>query len=294
MNIKDNLFLYRLKLLDYKTELIIAFLTFTGSYLIFSKYSSVLGLREEYMPLWSGALRLAVWIFLFLLIKNLWDWQSPYIVNVFKKRIYELKSADWPKKWIFQGGIKTESSPSALVIKNSNSGCLLKELWRNFEMSFEMKFAPMPENTLGILFRAESLENYFMLQIKYKQNENFSITPHIRWFGNWDVFMNEKPLFVFKREDYFDKFFQVKLLVQGVVAKLFFEEKLAYEWILPSHVEARYKQHEQNMDKEETKKVKSGVNVVKIPFREHHGMIGFRAYPYTEEATIRDLQIKAL
>lgn len=289
-NITDNIFFSRLRLFSYKTELIIAIITFIVSYSLFQYFGSTWGLNETYMPLWPEAFRLIIWGIIFLSVKNLWDFICPYIL---REKRYKFKSQDWPSKWIFQGGVKAKSSPESLVIRDSNSGCLLKKPWKNFEMSFEMKFASKNENTLGILFRAESLESYFMIQIKYKDNGEFYINPHVRWLGNWDVFSREKPLMEFKRESYYDKFFQIKLRVEGVAAQLFLEENLSYEWILPSHVEARYKQHKDVGNGSSDEKA-NGRNVIEIPFKDRNGMVGFRAYPGTEEAEVRAIEIKSL
>lgn len=295
MSVRENLFLARLKITNYLWELFLALVSFGLTYFTFWLYSTSnfrYRLGEDYAALSSPAIRFVVWIIIFLCIKQLSSWFS--VIFIKRGRLYRFNFQDWSARWIFQGGIVVKSSPSRLVVKQSNSGCLLRSyVWKDFEMTFEMRFCEGASEALGILFRAEDLENYFMLQIShYSQDGKLRIIPHIRIFGNWEV-LGEQPLLIERGLD-LDAWFSVRLQAQKNIAKLFIDDTLIYEWILPTHVEPNLRQHagEGSETRGEAGKEPIG-NVPKVPFRVRYGMVGFRAFP-GEQTEIRGLEIKKL
>lgn len=289
MNIFENLTLPRIKIINYAGEIIIAIISFLLSYGLFSTFGETFYLEEKYIPLSPTTFRFIIWIFIFLLAKNLFDYIFPSIQIFYKNKKYIFTNQDWPNKWVSQGGIKVSSAPSSLIIENSNSGCLLKRKWKNFEMKFDMMFESSTSyNRLGIIFRADNLENYFMLQLEGQKNNNggckLIINPHIRWQGKWDIY-HDNTLLSHSSIKY-DEFFRVKLLANKQIINLYINDQLAYEWILPSHVEAKYKQYETLTSNEYGLEL----NVVPIPFRLKYGKIGFRA-DRKEKAVIRGLEV---
>lgn len=97
-----------------------------------------------------------------------------------KNRRYTFRNRDWPEKWLFSGNPEGIGS-SELFIKWTRAGCLLKDYsWKDFKMSCEVKFLDDFDKTVGLVFRAENLDNYFMIELSSKHN---NIKPHIRYRG---------------------------------------------------------------------------------------------------------------
>ena len=153
------------------------------------------------------------------------------------------------------------------------------------EMMFEQE---TKYKRLGIIFRAANLENYFMLQIEC-DGEKIKINPHIRWQGKWDIYHDN--LISDDIAMKYDQYHKIKLTVNKLKVNLFINGMLSYEWMLPSHVEAKYKQYDTQSDKEYN--AGGQLNVVPIMFRLKHGMVGFRA-DREEKALIRNLEIKGV
>lgn len=235
---------------------------------------------------------LVILVLLFLFFRYILDRCQIDNFFVFKrKKFYSFKKPkpNWPKDWIFQGAAYAELKPASLSITSSNSGCLLdRYVWKNFEINFEVK---IDKDAVGILFRGQDLENYFMLQLRLRPTCYFrklEIVPHVRIYGNWEVISGV----TLNREIYLpysNSFLKVKLRVIDKVASLFIDNdsKSIYDWILPTHSDVNIIQHsDSNSDKD----IKDTRLVPQIFFRNKYGQIGFRAYG-GEKATIENLQI---
>jgi len=295
MNIKEQLEVIRLDPFRYINAIFAAVLSIILAYFVFFYFHKLalsffpfLRPDSKYMPISWPVLKLFVWVIIFLFVKR---WIDLLIEFFFKRGSnYEFSFQDWPQKWIFQGGNKVvDENPPRLVIEQSNSGCLLsKYVWRDFEMNFEMRSA----NLFGILFRAQNLESYFMLQMQC--NPILKIAPHVRIFGNWDV-IEANEIFPRMGIDS-NQFYRVRLRVQEGTAKIYIEERLVYTWILPTHAELLLRQHgnasDQNPGQPQVELTELG-NVPKVLFRNKFGMVGFRAF-WREKADIKNLQIKSL
>ncbi len=99
-----------------------------------------------------------------------WSKNKYYDIRYSAKRnkIIEIPPID---KWIYQGSLKKNSQ---LETTSSFSGCLIKKpLFKDFDMSFNLKI----ENggRFGIIFRAQDLENYLMLQIELDDKNDYKI-----------------------------------------------------------------------------------------------------------------------
>lgn len=248
------------------------------------------------------------WLTLFLLVEFLVSssikiWQ---FLNKFIKQEYRLSHENWPKGWILQGGISLEkyqerkTSKSQLAIALSNSGCLLRggfwcfpTRWKNFNMDFDLIFPSEESRAMGIIFRAEDLENYYMLQIRAWKEEGHEILikPHVRLYGNWEVIdLKKEDLLNHIKFDSTTRTLHVRIEIKDLFASIFIKklntnESLIYKWSIPSNTEPNLIQHEKD-------EIKAGL-VPTIPFRNSYGMIGFRAYP-GEKAIIRNLKVRSI
>lgn len=204
---------------------------------------------------------------------------------------YTFSNRDWPEKWLFSGNPEASGS-SELLIKWTRAGCLLKDYsWKNFRMACELKFLDGFDQTIGFVFRAENLDNYFMIELSSKHN---NIKPHVRYKGGWDI------LEPFPKNYNYKDYFSVVLEVKDDTALLFIDKHLEYTWILPTHVDVFYRESgvqassdDQDQKKDEDRGRKVAEHVQEIPFRSESGKIGFRAHP-GQGAIIRGLKIKSL
>lgn len=251
----------------------------------------------------SETIRIATFFLLLVLLFGLVKLFLEKIKNdrLLKDYKYKFKHSDWPSKWIFNGKTETLPSIDQLYIKSSRAGCLLKtHLWKNFRMTFEMKFEPSLMQYVGIVFRADDLDNYFMLEIfrdhlgssDGKQSWKSGIKPHVRYKGGWEMIYPE-----FYNQFDFSDFEPIVLEVQDDTVTLFYKQQPIFKWILPTHVdvnhiEAGVKQKE-NSEKKDIIGKDVARNVQEIPFRLNYGMVGFRAYP-GQGAIIRNLKVEPL
>ncbi len=263
----------------------------------------------KYIPYTStlviGICWIIFWIILISLIEafvassiKIWDFLNKYL-----HVSYKLSEKSCPSNWLLQGGIRLgkyfegSSQKTQIIIARSNSGCLIKDKflgfpmrWKNFESEFDLIFPQSSDRAVGIIFRAQDLENYFMIQIRAWNGEDYKlmIKPHIRMYGNWEVIdLNEKEL---ENIDTFDSptdTLHVLVKVEDIFAHIFIKDKLVYTWTLPSNTEPNLIQHAKPDDK-----ISAGL-VPEIPFRKIFGMFGFRAYP-GENAIIRNLEIRTI
>ncbi len=224
--------------------------------------------------------------------------------RLLKDSKYEFKHGDWPNKWVFNGKTEILSGIDQLYVKSSRAGCLLKtHLWKNFRMTFEMKFEPSLMQYRGIVFRADDLDNYFMLEIfrdhlgssDDKQIWESGIKPHVRYKGGWEIIWPEK----YNQLDFSD-FEQVALEALEDTVTLFYKQQPLFKWVLPTyvdvnHVEAGFKSVMKDDTKEKVDIIGKNVTrvVQEIPFRLNYGMVGFRAHP-GQGAIIRDLKVEPL
>lgn len=232
-------------------------------------------------------------VVLYLMLIELFEFGRKRYLE-FKNNRYVFRNRDWPERWLFSG-IPEIIGNSELLVKWTRAGCLLKDYsWKNFRMKCKVKFLPKEnyDQTVGLVFRAENLDNYFMIELS---NKHKNIKPHVRYKGGWDIL---QP--VFKDYEYKD-YFSVVLELKEDTAFLFIDEQLEYTWILPTHVDVIYREsgvgassHDQDQEKKESDKGKRvAEHVQEIPFRTISGMIGFRAHP-GQGAIIKGLRIEPL
>lgn len=250
---------------------------------------------------------LLFWVIFFYLLDKIVFWLPlriwsiiARVFNHFNILVYHLKQEKWPDEWEFQGATRMESYISKkhpqLVVSYSNSGSLLNDTffgvpkrWKNFKMEFKLIFPKEDSRALGIIFRAEDLSNYYMLQIRAYKEDNYKVLvkPHIRYFGDWEVLdIREKDLLNIITHESTTAPLSVVLKVKDSIAQIAINGKDIYRWPLATNTEINYRQHDR---KEPFDK---GV-VPKITFSRRYGKIGFRAYP-NEEAIVRDLRVNSI
>jgi len=230
---------------------------------------------------------------------------SKYFIKKFitiggnKDKKYKFRKNTWPDTWSFNGAINLGAE--GLVIDSSRAGCLLeKHYWQNFKMSFDMKFenndATRDEKKFGIIFRAENLDNYFMLEIgehKTKNGCHVGIKPHIRFKGGWEE-LAPKKIDTLKLES--SEFNEFILKVDRRMVYLDYKGENVFNWELPTHVDVNHYEsgvrEENNLEKRDTFLYQDHVR--KIPFRLNHGLVGFRSHWNHVPAIIKDLKIKPL
>lgn len=244
---------------------------------------------------------------LFIGTKILFRW----FVNQDKRGLtYTYKNQHWPDEWIFNGKSEPKSELDELFVKSSRAGILLKNYeWKNFRMVFEMKFETSrtrPNKNIGLVFRAEDLDNYFMLEIFQdndfyeKENEETRVNKitgvksHIRFHGGWELMDIEE------RKMNFSSFVNLCLEVKNDVVTFFYKDEQIFRWVLPTHVDVN---HIEAGPKQKNDEVKQNIQSIfgnevaryvrEIPFRQKYGMIGFRAHP-GQGAVIKNLKVEPL
>ncbi len=272
----------------------------------------LVGLPNNYdiLPLPLELAEAAVWILLFLSLKPYlyalgknWLFRHPRAYG-FDSQKDKLTDERFLKEWVFQGNVQPLNG--GLLVSNSNSGCLIKSgHWKNFTANIEFEFPAQTlplnpasphspsfpihnqwffEDYVGIIFRAQSFEDYLMLELTMV-GTNLIVRPHIRWGGNWDA-----PLLNIDRNS---------LPLTGSVISLNFvanEETVevsagndSVRWLLPTHIERNIKQQPDDTKEDKIKNLSKNV-IPEIYFRGITGMFGFRCYG-NQVALIRSLEI---
>lgn len=215
------------------------------------------------------------WFLSFLILRKILSALLSFIGS-FRK--YSFKSNHWPNRWEYQGNPRLGEDDNSLHITDSNSGCILKHcLWKNVEISFDCVFQEEKDGTLGIIFRAQNLSDYLMVQINNKVKK---ITPHIRMEGFWETI--EQPEYDTLLEA--NVSFNVVLRTINENVKLFINGDQKLDWNIPTNSDIR----SLNTNKNFTDTI-----VPKIDFRKSYGRIGFRAFP-SESAILKNLTVKRL
>lgn len=217
------------------------------------------------------------------------------ILSPFSRILYLLPNASL-SNLIWHGDVRVIDSVN-LHVSQSDRGLLFKNVyWKDFVAYFSFKFGePFPvrrnlsgverkkspkENFLGFIFRAQDLDNYFMLQLGLEIDKvgkrTIFFRPHVRINGNWEATTHR-----FTTCPYYDDFNKVKCVVKGMKLTLELNDKVLSEWDLPTH---------------SSKKIEGGENThifgdsSLITFRDDYGMVGFRA-SQGENAIIKDIKM---
>jgi len=290
LNIREFLLILRHRLLQ-PLELGLLLFSFVLAIILFWLLDAISQLKPFYLlfvpyfPLSTTIIKFITWLVIFHLVKK-----GVNKVEEFRRRgkSYAFNNKNWEREWIFNGQSYTLPDPSRIVIYSSRAGCLLeKYVWKDFVMSFEMKLLEnSPQKNMGIIFRAKDLENYFMLEIFLRDNENkIYVKPHVRSQGAWEfiqeTFVGNFDLLQFQK---------VKLRVDNVRVHFYISGNKVFEWYLPTHLDINHIEAGVQGSSDET--TSRGI-IPRIDFRNRYGKIGFRAYP-GQGAECKNLNIKSL
>lgn len=269
--------------------------------------------KIDFFPLSFDVLKILVWILTFLIARWFWSekvktWISlkypeNYQFDNHKKKLTDEK---FVKEWVFQGN--AQPFDGGLLVTNANSGCLIKprgifatkRVWKNFVakiiIDFPMQVKPINPNVphnplckieaqypfedyLGIIFRAQSLDDYLMVEIT-RIGDYLALRPHLRIGGNWDApilnaDVNSLPITSVP--------FSLSISVEDdkVVVS---QGSNSVRWLFPTHIDTNLIQ--QAKDKEVIKRS----IVPEVYFRNRSGMFGFRCYG-NQIAFIKSLNI---
>ncbi len=222
----------------------------------------------------------------------------------FHKRNRKLFNIPNIEMWFYQGNLIIENNQErkSLQITSSNSGALIKDYrYKNFELKCNLKI----ENGggVGIVFRAQDLENYLMLQIGVWDDldkdwgDKIVVTPHLRFSGNFETFNIDKrePFFYYNNLAYKN----LKNKELPVNLKVFSDEAIlkvngeSFTWNIPTHVEPNVIQRPGSFSSNDSQKELDPKSKSILWFRQRYGMVGFRAYGL-EKARITDLNVEKL
>jgi hypothetical protein len=111
-------------------------------------------IRSHVQLLWSAGITASVVV--------LWIWAAR-LRNRFSKGFVEDFKTDLGHKWDFVGPWQV-TEDGVLLVTGSDQGGLTKvgALWENYTLTFEAKIV---NQCLGVIARAQNLDNYYMLQI---------------------------------------------------------------------------------------------------------------------------------
>jgi len=235
-------------------------------------------------------LRFIFWVLSFLVISEVY---TRFLAFTKRGRSYIFTAESWYKDWIYNGKTRIfEGNSSFLRVNSSRAGCLLdRYIWKNFEMKFDMRF--LERGIIGIVFRAEDLDNYFMLQLR-REETSIKIVPHVRYLGMWEQ-MSQDILGAKKNNS---GWLEVTLKAKDNTVIFNVSGIGTYTWNLPTHVDINHiesgnRKNQNSNSNADEKFVVKATDLPKIPFKDTFGRIGFRAH-LDEGADIKNLTIKKI
>lgn len=258
---------------------------------IFSSYRDtllvLLSLPKDYdlFPLPLQVVQIALWMFLFLVLRTLPKIIETFLCSIFKNKytfdagLQDKVMSDlrFTKEWSLQGNVKPMNG--GIFVSNSNSGCLIKKKWflrswKDFSANLDIAFPPQQdarlEKRIGIIFRAQNFEDYLMLEF-YKDKNLLKFRPHVRLKGNWDApLLDIDNNMINLTPDSFRLDIEVSENVVTVIVNN--QKRKMFRWIIPTNIEVNLMQRLQD-DKSLSK-----TSVPELYFRNKSGMFGFRCY----------------
>lgn len=271
--------------------------------------------NKNFVPLISAELiGFFLWLFLANTFRNILTFFDTQILRIISMRTqeYSIDFTDnnasnlFSRDWISQGNLYFKNG---LTVTDTHSGILLKpsflwlgKVWLNFEATMKVYFKNsisldtvrnkengewvkfdknIMRNLLGVIIRAQSLDDYYMLEI-WKIGNNIVLKPHVRISGVWRAPIYTSPIVQKIRMS--QSHFKLKLVASDRVVRLFVNNsKRPLIWILPSQYEIDPAKKDADL--------KDGL-VRKISFVNRAGMFGFRNFG-NELAVVQNLKIKA-
>lgn len=286
-----------------------------STYLVNLLQSSVVVVLENrnFVPILSAEfIALIVWILLSIFFRKVFVFVDTFTLKIFSSDKYSIvlnkKNADrFSGEWITQGNVFI--GDDGLIVTDTHSGILLRpkllwmgRVWKDLEAKFkvdlkeqrswntsddneEKDWLPIENKfrqILGIIFRAQSLDDYYMFEI-WKVGKNIVLKPHVRISGDWYAPIYNSPIIYSISKD--QSVFDFKLELKGRITKLFIKNsRKPLVFVLSS-------EYEISLDRK-TGDLRDGT-VRDIPFKDRAGMFGFRNYG-NEAAVVKNLTIKPL
>ncbi len=269
-------------------ELFLFLISGLALYFFFQKPQLILGtIGTQQINLNSSIINIffiILWFLIYITIKKALVFTVKFLLSF---REYEFESHHWPSKWEYQGNIRLGEDKNSLFITDSNSGGILKNYyWKNVNISFDCKFQVGKDGTLGIIFRAKNLSDYFMIQINNKERR---ITPHIRISGLWET--NEEP--TYDPPLTVARFYKITLQAVNENVKLFIDGNQTLDWNIPTNSDIKLTKILNRLSMEEDSQKADNSLVPRIDFRNQYGQIGFRSFP-GESAIIKNLIVRRI
>ncbi|MDD5039642.1 MAG: hypothetical protein PHY34_00665 [Patescibacteria group bacterium] len=176
--------------------------------------------------------------------------------------------------WRFQGILRSDQARKALVLTDSDAGCILhRRSWKNF--TFKFSFLIGNEHGFGVVFRAQDLENYLM----FKVNPGQPISFHYRDSGSWQILKGSGPAVTLP----IGKWVEGSLEVREQQAKLELNGT-TIDYVLPNFAILNY------VVSKDQQRVE---NPLVIPITHNRGSVGFRAFG-DEELHFKDVTVERL
>ena len=296
MDIIKNLQIRNFDFRKYLLDLLVLLAIFVLLALQFYWYKKEINLWfDSHLPFRIETYFMTAWFLLFLFLNK---FIKSLISNTFSIKEYRLDQTNNEKCWEHQGYFEIAQSRNlkSLVVIDNNCGCLLnggvirKYLWKNFKAKFKIEFpGDGYKEKIGIIFRAQDLENYIMLQIHPEDKINstiFYLFPHIRFNGNLDIIQSRAlgdVNVIGKRPK---DTFQVLINVENNKVNLSIDNQKFNQWLIPEFVDPRFKQY-QDLKQADT------ANVPRLFFGNIAGKFGFRNYS-DEKALVSELEIRSI
>ena len=299
MNIDNLKILLRLNIKEFRYELLLLVLTGLASNYLLSLVGQVTVKNYDYFPLPLSIIKILLWIILYLLIVPVYPKIITIISTIIKNkysfdRSSPMNAERFSKEWVSQGNVVLKDG--GILISNSNSGCfinkrLVSRIWKNFtaeiSVSFPSQNDPRLEKRIGILFRAQDFENYYMMEF-YKDKGILKFRPHVRFMGAWDapILDVDENMYKLKRNS-----FRITIKAKESVIKISINNNInTFVWCLPSHFETNLF-IKAIKDKDKVEETFSKTNVPELSFKNLAGLFGFRAYG-NQYAFISALKVK--
>jgi hypothetical protein len=281
----------------YWKEILSLVLSFFVIYYFLKRYEINFSLnnKDGYFAIPWYIIKLIIWLFLFKVIFWITDNFLKHVNNlkvILRGWKYEYFHGDLYNKWLFHGSVKELSGLNDLDIFSCYSGCLLKNMyWKNFEISFKLnldskylkKWGEEKIVAAGILFYAEDLENYCMVQIRVNENKNVKISPHIRRGGIFEELQSVNTDININLDTYID----TRMIVKNKWAILYLNNIKCFTWRVPDLTYPFGRKIDNRED------LREGSYVYNVFFAGKMGMVGFRA-SFDERFKIKDLIIRKI
>lgn len=187
-------------------------------------------MRDSFVWIWLSALT----IFVFVVYQSVAGLRKKF-VDGYSVNLYGDPSHIWESR---DGTVFRTTNEHSLIVTNSSEGCITRvgRFWENYDFTFQ---AMLKNHCIGVIFRAESINNYYMFQInrdgvvfhrkallpvgevKFELQPDESISVKMPEYGIIWQTSEKKPLNISLNE-----WFDVRINVKGDTASLYINDNL--------------------------------------------------------------------